>query len=243
MATSQKSTNSRSSAEVRDVEMLHKPIASDNGCGANLPDSDRSSEIAWKKRGRPTEDTIARFWAKVKKTDTCWLWTASCFGGGYGQFTSRRYGSQRKHYAHRFSWELHFGPIPKGAECLHKCDVRACIRPDHLFLGSQADNLTDARQKGRLDETLPRTRKLTYDDRLAIYHAPRFRGVNAYLAREYGVTKAAITHIRKGRFARPEGSRQPVRPQPQESRGALHGATLTLKPVPYRQLPVIGDVR
>jgi hypothetical protein len=63
------------------------------------------------------------------------------------------YGNIKKHgsnqYAHRFSWEMHFGPIPKGLRVLHSCDTPLCIRPDHLFLGTQLDNMRDCAKKNR----------------------------------------------------------------------------------------------
>jgi len=86
-----------------------------------------------------------RFWTKVAKGEGCWLWTAPPRNDGYGQFNVRG----RPVAAHRLSWELNVGPIPVGLHVLHRCDTPACVRPDHLFLGTQADNNADKRQKGR----------------------------------------------------------------------------------------------
>lgn len=84
-----------------------------------------------------------RFFAKVRKTTGCWLWTASLYENGYGQFDGKR--------AHRVSWELAHGPIPRGLKVLHRCDVKNCVRPSHLFLGTLSDNMQDALKKGRLN--------------------------------------------------------------------------------------------
>ena len=86
-----------------------------------------------------------KFWKSVKKTDACWLWQRTLNNGGYGMM---RYG-QATLFAHRLSYELHYGPIPEGLCTLHRCDVRNCIRPDHLFLGTQTDNNADKVAKGR----------------------------------------------------------------------------------------------
>lgn len=94
-----------------------------------------------------------RFWSKVNKSsipDECWLWTAATIGGGYGQIMGVVNGKRRPVYAHRVSWEMAFGPIPADLYVLHRCDVPLCVNPDHLFLGTQGDNLADARAKGRL---------------------------------------------------------------------------------------------
>jgi hypothetical protein len=89
-----------------------------------------------------------RFWAKVQKSDGCWLWTAAARKNGYGIFAERRPRS-RTYSAHRLSYELTFGPISSGLSVLHRCDNRRCVRPDHLFLGTARENTQDMIAKGR----------------------------------------------------------------------------------------------
>jgi hypothetical protein len=108
----------------------------------SLPESERIIG-EWRK-----EEHVRRFWRKVNKTDTCWLWNASKSTCGYGKFTARRLGHHCTG-AHRFAWEISFGEIPEGLLVLHCCDTPACVRPDHLFLGTPADNMLDKVQKGR----------------------------------------------------------------------------------------------
>lgn len=87
-----------------------------------------------------------RFWAKVDKTDGCWLWTASTTAKGYGQLQVRP-GVMSS--AHRYSYTIHNGVIPDGLHILHTCDNPRCVRPDHLFLGTNKDNSRDMVAKGR----------------------------------------------------------------------------------------------
>lgn len=95
---------------------------------------------------RHEERARVRFFAKVKKTDTCWLWTANQTGTGYGAFNYRGRSSFK---AHRASWILHYGEIPGKLLVCHHCDVKLCVRPDHLFLGTHSDNAQDCIRKGR----------------------------------------------------------------------------------------------
>lgn len=78
----------------------------------------------------------------------CWLWTGSISPKGYGQINSGGHrGKPRR--THRAAWELYRGPIPDGLQVLHKCDTPTCVNPDHLFLGTGADNMKDKANKGR----------------------------------------------------------------------------------------------
>jgi len=90
-----------------------------------------------------------RFWRHVLVTEEgCWGWIGASVNGGYGVLGN---GSRKSHLvkAHRVSWMIHFGAIPKGMHVLHHCDNRPCTNPAHLFLGTDLDNQRDAKAKGR----------------------------------------------------------------------------------------------
>jgi hypothetical protein len=86
-----------------------------------------------------------RFWAKVSKGDGCWIWTGSRNPKGYGRLNT----GNRVRLAHAISWELSHGAVPDGLWVLHRCDNPPCVRPDHLWLGTAADNTADMVAKGR----------------------------------------------------------------------------------------------
>lgn len=91
---------------------------------------------------------VARFWSRVAKSSGCWRWTMGLTKAGYGQMCCRELSPQPV-TAHRVSWLLKHGSIPDGLHVLHRCDNRACVKPQHLFLGTQQDNNRDRDAKGR----------------------------------------------------------------------------------------------
>lgn len=99
---------------------------------------------------RTKRSLVDRFWDRVTKSDGCWVWTGPDAGNGYGIIGrgGRRGGNA---YVHRLSYEIHRGPIPKGMQVCHTCDVRRCVNPDHFFLGDHKANMRDAIAKGRID--------------------------------------------------------------------------------------------
>ena len=145
----------------------------------------------------------ASFWAKVQKTKTCWLWSASQFGhSGYGSFSVKVDGRTRSVRVHRHSWELANGPVPEGQHVLHRCDTPLCVRPDHLFLGDALANAQDKVAKGRLRRGDAKGEanghaKLTADDVRAIRARAALGESQAALAREFLVTPQSINDIIK----------------------------------------------
>ena len=116
-----------------------------------------ASKRAWKLRNegqelkympQPMRTFEERFFDKVHKTSSCWIWTGSKNRKGYGQMSFGRRGTKPVQ-AHRASWCIHFVYLPKGLWVLHRCDNPSCVNPRHLFLGTAQDNTDDMFRKGR----------------------------------------------------------------------------------------------
>lgn len=160
---------------------------------------------------RTVED---RFWTKVDRrfaVGACWLWDGSTGSSGYGQVQH----NGRVQAAHRVSYELFVGPIPKGMFILHQCDVKKCVRPDHLRIGTREENAREAVDRGRMatgdrssarlhPERVPRGErqhkaKLTADA-VRIIRAEYAVGITQReLAKRYGISSSVISEIITGK--------------------------------------------
>lgn len=179
-------------------------------CGTPTTNRDYCSQPCYH-ASHPRTPAPVRFWAKVHKNglNGCWTWTGYINPGGAGRFAPV---GHKPLSAYRYSWELNVGPIPEGMLICHHCDNRACVRPDHLYVGTQRDNVRDAIERHRFYRggaytpyRIPprygadnKMTKLT-DDQVreirAIYPSIGARR----LGKMYGVVPSAIQGIVKGR--------------------------------------------
>lgn len=139
-----------------------------------------------------------RFWNKVNRRQKCWLWTAGKNRNGYGRF---RFNGEAR-LAHRLAWQNINGEIPDGMCVCHKCDTPACVNPDHMFIGTRADNVADMIAKGRqsighdhsltVRGTANGCAKITEDEVLAIRNDG---GYQRDIARRFGISQAQVWNI------------------------------------------------
>jgi len=122
-----------------------------------------------------------RYFDNVMVTDDCWIWMGSDRGNGYGGAGAE--------YAHRWAYRYWIGPIPAGFDVCHTCDVRKCVRPEHLWAGTRSQNLMDMAVKGR------GVAKLTADDVRAIRADTRAQRI---IAADYGVDQKTISNVQRG---------------------------------------------
>jgi hypothetical protein len=151
----------------------------------------------------------ARVANKIDVSGDCWLWTASTITNGYGHLRI----NGKLILSHRFVWEFFNGPVPLGLYVLHKCDVRNCVNPEHLFIGTHRDNAIDMFDKGRgytpKGEGHGRS-KLTQEQVSEIRSLYK-KGTNvqseysqAALAKKFGVTPGHIHRIVSNRLWKTE---------------------------------------
>lgn len=148
-----------------------------------------------------THAQLARFHASYipEPNSGCWLWTGPVDRAGYGFFTRYREQHQR---AHRASWAIHCEPVPDGMKVCHKCDNRACVNPDHLFLGTQAENVADMIAKGRAKR--PPVPRFGEANPVSKYTAEQVREVRTLaaagkvqsdIARQFGMSPINVSRI------------------------------------------------
>lgn len=139
------------------------------------------------------------FWPKVAKSENCWEWTGALKSREPGREYGRVGYGNKIYMTHRVSWELHFGPIPKGLEVCHACDNPRCVRPDHLFLGTHIANMRDRDRKKRRtplrgeQHGSARLTQLQVDE-IRRRYVPFQVSLNQ-LAHEYNVSKRTILRI------------------------------------------------
>lgn len=146
-----------------------------------------------------------RFWAKVQKTPTCWIWTGTAISSS-GRGTIKT--GNKVLIAARVAWELHNGTIPAGQLVCHTCDNVACVNPKHLFLGTQTDNMLDMYAKARHPRTQPKGAK-AYAAKLTATQIEDIRrsyargaSTQSMLAKRYGVAKSTIGRVVRGEVYR-----------------------------------------
>lgn len=140
-----------------------------------------------------------RFWGKVEKTATCWLWKGAVQQKGYG-LTS--WEGRHNLVVHRLVWMMTNGYIPDGLEVAHKCDVRNCVNPDHLFLATHQENIDDMVAKGRQVHGEKNLHAKLNAEAVRVIRAEyRCKGRTSNsreLAARYGVGQGAITAVIAG---------------------------------------------
>jgi len=143
-----------------------------------------------------------RFWASIRRTESgCWEWSGCRDGNGYGVIENRELGKRQK--APRLSWEINRGPIPAGLFVCHHCDNPPCVNPEHLFLGTPADNMRDMAAKGRSGTPLGSAHPNAI---LTEAHVAEIRRLYAgggvthrQLGQRFSVSKSAVGAVMSGR--------------------------------------------
>ena len=135
-----------------------------------------------------------RFWSKVNKTNTCWLWTGAKNPYGYGYIYIGKRPDRFRAQAHRISYEFVHPDFDKSLCVLHKCDVRNCVNPDHLFLGTRTENSKDKVQKNRQAKGIKSNMSNLTDEDILTIRAQE--GTNKQIAHMFKVDPSLISRIK-----------------------------------------------
>jgi hypothetical protein len=143
---------------------------------------------------------LEKFETQFTKTDGCWLWQGCLHPDGYGMFQARGANKAFPVRAHRAAYALYTAPIAAGQLVLHRCDVRNCVNPAHLYLGTQQDNLDDAVVRNRTAKGSRSSKsKLTDIEVQEIRRRSSLGETQVILGKAYGVSHNAIGRILNGR--------------------------------------------
>lgn len=191
-------------------------------CGAEFTESKGDSNKQWSKRrycsiqcNNSSDERITHIFERLErfqvKGDECWGWTGAKDGGGYGMISNRDAGNDSPEKAHRVSYEKENGAPPGELFVCHKCDNPECTNPEHLFLGTQKDNMQDCSSKGRLGKSsllnLRREKALIDTEveeiKLLKFKAGNGRGYGVTVietAKKYGVCADTVRKIKHGKY-------------------------------------------
>lgn len=168
------------------------------------------TELPFQAKSKKQAPPEVRFWRHVNRAgdDECWLWNGGTSGNGYGRF---RLGGKSVPMmpAHKFSFIMHGGVVPNGLYVLHRCDVRSCVNPRHLFVGDARDNALDCVAKGRMGGLFKggadARRRHGSNQHLAKLNESNIQAIRSdergaeAIARDYGVTRGAISRVKSGK--------------------------------------------
>lgn len=141
-----------------------------------------------------------RFWKYVTKTETCWIWTGCKSPKGYGRIADYDGVRSQMRLAHCLSFEIHRGPIHSGLHVCHSCDNPPCVNPDHLFLGTNRDNIDDKMAKGRQAKGSKVWNSKINDDIVREIRRRRAEGERpGRLAEEFGISGPTVSDLLHGR--------------------------------------------
>lgn len=167
------------------------------------------------RRRRLKEVRIEEFFDKLQRPEGCWLFDGAREVNGYGYLVNPLNDGPKYITAHRVAWILKNGPIPEGMVVMHKCDIRACCNPDHLRLGTHADNAQDTINKGRNSSQGVRNLHAVLSEeqvREVLSRSTGARGEGAKFAREYKVSPGTMHALLRGKsWAHIPRARPPVK--------------------------------